>query len=250
MAMIENIKPLVLVEPVVSTTLLLLIIMNELSGQQIITLVIVYGTSVMPLIILAILYAAGKLPRWVAAVYILSFFICAVGWEIWFTFGLWGGAPVNERRPAAMNIAIPQSVNWALNSLADAAAICLVGLLLVWLAYGRRSTPFRGWRWRAFMILLLWFVWQNLCVELFVYQAQLALGYKLSWAPLAPTGPWWNPIIFSVFGRTVQLQTQVPWVLMAPTYYFIVLACYRRLSGVMPEAEPKNNSVDHQQDRA
>ena len=201
------------------------------------TVAIVYSTSILPLLILAVLYALGKLPRWVAAVYLFSFLVCAVGWEIWFTFGLWGGAPVNGRRPQAMNLAIPQYANWALNSLADAAVICLVGLFLVWLIYGRGPTPFRGWRWGAFMVLLLWFVLQNLCVELFIYQAQLALGYKLSWAPLAPTGPWWNPTLFSAYGRTVQLQTQIPWILMAPIFYFIVLTCYRLLSGDATEAE-------------
>jgi hypothetical protein len=211
--------------------------MSELSGQQTVTVGVVYITSILPLLILAVLYAAGKLPRWVAAVYLFSFLVCAVGWEIWFTFGLWGGAPVAERRPPVMNLAIPQYANWALNSLADAAAICLVGLLLVWLIYGRRPTPFREWRWGAFMVLILWFVLQNLLVELFIYQAQLALGYKLSWAPLAPTGPWWNPTLCSVYGRTVQLQTQIPWVLMAPIFYFIVLKCYRRLSGDVQEAE-------------
>lgn len=250
MVTVRSIKPLAAVELLVFTTLLLLIIMNELSGQQIVTLVIIYASSLIPLLILTILYAAGKLPRWVAAAYLLSFVVCAIGWEIWFTFGLWGGAPVSERRPPVMNLAIPQSVNWALNSLADAAAVCLVGLMLVWLVYGRRSTPFRRWRWGALFVLLLWFVWQNLWVELFVYQAQLALGHKLSWAPLAPTGPWWNPTLFSVFGRTVQLQTQVPWVLMAPIFYCIVLACYRRLSGEIPQADPKNYSVNHRQDPA
>ena len=198
---------------------------------------IVYITSILPLLILAVLYAAGKLPRWVAAIYLFSFLVCAFGWEIWFTFGLWGGAPVGERRPPVMNLAIPQYANWALNSLADAAAICLVGLLLVRLIYVRRPTPFREWRWGAFMVLLLWFVLQNLLVELFIYQAQLALSFRLSWAPLAPTGPWWNPILFSVYGRTVQLQTQIPWVLMAPIFYFIVLECYRRLSGDVPGAK-------------
>lgn len=211
--------------------------MNGLSGQQMVTLGIVYATSILPLLLVSILYTVGKLPRWVAAVYLFSFLVCALGWEIWFTFGLWGGAPVSERRPPVMNLAIPQYANWALNSLADAAAVCLFGLLLVWLVFGRRPTPFREWRWGAFIVLLSWFVLQNLLVELFIYQAQLALGYKLSWAPLAPTGSWWNPTLFSVYGRTVQLQTQIPWVLMAPIFYLIVLACYRRLSGDVQKAE-------------
>ena len=65
--------------------------MSELSGQQILTIAIVYGTSILPLLVLIVLYAVGKLPRWVAAVYLFSFLVCAVGLEIWFTFGLWGG---------------------------------------------------------------------------------------------------------------------------------------------------------------
>ena len=211
---------------------------SELSGQQILTIAIVYATSILPLLVLVVLYAVGKLPRWVAAVYLFSFLVCAVGLEIWFTFGLWGGTPVSERRPPVMNLAIPQYVNWALNSLADAAAICLVGLLLVWLTYGRRTTPFRKWRWGAFMVLLVWFVLQNIWVEMFICP-QVAMGYKVSWAPLTPAGPWWNPTLFSVNGLTLHLQTQMPWVLMTPIFYFIVLACYRRLSGDVPAAEGK-----------
>ena len=210
--------------------------MSDLSGQQILTITIVYATSILPLLVLIVLYAMGKLPRWVAAVYLFSFLVCAVGLEIWFTFGLWGGTPVSERRPPVMNLAIPQYANWAFNSLADAAVICLVGLLFVWLAYGRRTSPFCKWRWGAFMVLLLWFVLQNIWVEMFICP-QVALGYKISWAPLTPAGPWWNPTLFTVNGLTIHLQTQMPWVLMAPIFYFIVLACYRWLSGDVTDAE-------------
>ncbi|MCX5994149.1 MAG: hypothetical protein NT177_08065 [Chloroflexi bacterium] len=212
--------------------------MSELSGQQILTIAIVYATSILPLIVLIVLYALGKLPRWVAAVYLFSFLVCAVGLEIWFTFGLWGGAPVSERRPPVMNLAIPQYANWALTSLADAAAICLVGLFLIWLAYGRRPIPFRKWRWGAFVVLLVWFVLQNIWVEMFI-SPQVAPGYKVSWAPPTPAGPWWNPTLFSVNGLAIHLQVQMPWVLMTPIFYFIVLACYRRLSGDVPDEKGK-----------
>ena len=37
--------------------------------------------------------------------------------------------------------------------------------------------------------------------------------------------------------KWVQLQTQVPWVLMTPIFYFIVLKCYRWLSGDVPGAK-------------
>jgi hypothetical protein len=80
------------------------------------------------------------------------------------------------------------------------------------------------------VVLLIWFVGQNLLVELFIYQQQLAEGLRLSWAPLIPTGPWYNPIIFEIDGRTVQLQTQLPWLLMTPIYYFLLINIYRRFN--------------------
>ena len=56
--------------------------------------------------------------------------ICAFGWEIWFTFGLVDGDPVDQRRPEALNILIPKHVNWILNSLAD-GSVCLVAVWLM-----------------------------------------------------------------------------------------------------------------------
>jgi hypothetical protein len=198
---------------------------------------IIASTSVLPLLIVAVLYLVRKLPRWVAAVYVMSFVVCAVGWEIWFTFGLWGGLPVNERRSPMMNIALPQAVNWINNSLVDAGPVCLLGLLFVWLIYRCRPTSFRKWHWGAFVVLLVWFVIQNICVDLFVLQGQL--GFRLSWAPLTPAGPWFNPVLFTYNGHNVQLQTQVPWVLMTPIFYFIVLKCYRWLSGDVADAKTR-----------
>lgn len=204
---------------------------NGLDAGRLATVVLVYASALGPLTGILLLYVGGTLPRWVAATYGWAFVACALGWELWFTFGLWGGAPVDARRPAALAHAIPQGANWILNSLADAGAICLVGLLLVWLAWGRRPDPFLRWRWGAFAILLIWFVAQNLLVELLLYHEQLAAGHRLSWAPLAPTGPWWNPTLLSVAGRTVRLQSQLPWLLMTPLFYAIALACRRRAAG-------------------
>ena len=58
------------------------------------------------------------------------FFIVAIGWEIWLTYGLAGGLPVDERRSVALSCAIPQNFNWLLNSLAD-ILIIWIGLFLV-----------------------------------------------------------------------------------------------------------------------
>jgi len=188
----------------------------------------VYLASVLPALVILGLYLAGKLPRWLFVLFIVSFVVCALGWEIWLTYGLVDGLDVDSRRPAALSAAIPMHINWILNSLGDAAAIGLTGVLLVWLCYGKSDRAFTHWHWGAFLVLLIWFVGQNLLVELFIYQQQLAEGLRLSWAPLIPTGPWYNPVILELDGRTVQLQTQLPWLLMTPIYYLLLIRIYRR----------------------
>ena len=187
-----------------------------------------YASALAPLAVLAVLAAMRRLPRWVLVVYGAAFVFCAFGWEIWLTYGLMDGEAVDARRSAELARAIPMHLNWVLNSLADAGSICLGGLLLVACAYRFHPAPFLDWKWGAFALLGVWFLGQNLFVELFVYQDQLAAGKRLSWAPLIPTGPWWNPVLFTLGGRTVHLQTQLPWLLMTPLLYATTIASYRR----------------------
>jgi hypothetical protein len=201
-----------------------------LTEAQTATVTIVYLASVLPTLIIVFLYLTGKLPRWIFSLFVVSFVVCAVGWEIWLTYGLVDGLDVDSRRPMAMSAAIPIHINWVLNSLGDASAIGLTGVLLVWLFYGRSDVAFTQWRWGAFVVLLVWFVGQNLLVEFFVYQQQLAEGLRLSWAPLIPTGPWFNPVVLEIGGRTAQLQTQLPWLLMTPIYYLLLIRIYRRFN--------------------
>lgn len=197
----------------------------DLSEAQAATVVTVYTSALLPLFIVVFLRFIGRLPQWLFTLYLATFALCACGWEIWLTYGLVDGLDVASRRPAVMNEAIPLHVNWLLNSLADAGAIGLVGALLAkWLCGGWEGA-FRRWRWPVFALLLAWFVGQNLWVELTIYQAQLAEGYRLSWAPLIPTGPWFNPVL-ELGGRTVQLQTQLPWLLATPIFYALAIRCY------------------------
>jgi hypothetical protein len=200
----------------------------ELTSTQTATVVVVYLSSLLPLVILLTLYLMKKLPVWLLAVYFGGFLACAIGWEIWLTYGLVDGLDVNSRRPEALNAAIPMHINWVLNSLADASAIGLVGVLLVWLCYGKTDRAFRRWHWGAFLLLLVWFIGQNVFVELYIYQQQLAEGLRLSWAPLIPTGPWYNPTLIELGDKTLQLQTQLPWLLMTPIYYLMVIKLYQR----------------------
>ncbi len=189
---------------------------------------VVYASAILPLLVLGVLHRRGRLAPWVLAVYLAAFAFAAAGWEVWLTYGLVDGDPVDARRAEALARAIPQHLNWLLNSLADAGAVCLVGLGLVWCAYRFQLTPFLDWKWGAFGLLFAWFVGQNLLVELTIYQDQLAAGKRLSWAPMIPTGPWINPVLATVAGRTIHLQTQVPWVLMTPLFYATTIACCRR----------------------
>ena len=183
---------------------------------------IVYTSAFLPLLILLILSFLNKLPKWIWQLYLLTFVVCLLGWELWFTYGLVDGQSVNVRRPAELNALIPQYINGFINSLAD-AGIGINGLLYVWLFSGMRSTILSKWSWKEFVILAAFFLLQNFVVELFIYQAQLAAGYQLSWAPLAPTGPWWNPILFNIGNKSVHLQTQLPWLIMTPLFYWYAL---------------------------
>jgi hypothetical protein len=132
-----------------------------------------------------------------------------------------------------MSAAIPQHINWVLTSLFDASIVCLVGLFLVWTCYGFSKIAFREWKWPAAGILFVYFVMQNIYVEIMLHE-QVGQGVALSWAPLIPTGPWWNFVLFDVDGRNVTFQTRLPWVLMVPIFYKLVLYCFKRYDGDLP----------------
>lgn len=198
---------------------------NELTTREVVRLCVVYSSAIIPL--LFILFAAYKkiFPAWLIDLYFISIVVCALGWETWFTFGWVDGADVNSRRGPALNTALPQSINWLMNSLAD-GAIALIGLLASWLAYGKKEQILQRWHWGAFGVMFTWFMAQNIFVETMIYHEQLAMGFKLSWAPLAPTGPYYNPVLFTLGDRTVSLQGQIPWLLMSPIFYWLALKLY------------------------
>jgi hypothetical protein len=190
-----------------------------------------YGTALVPLAFMIGLYRFGKVRKWVMAVYGYAFVICAVGWEIWYTYGLIGGLPVDERRAPAMSEAIPIHLNWVLTSLFD-AAICVIALFLVWMVAGRRDDAFERIRWPALLVLAFVFVGQNVYVEYMIHD-QVRPGLPLSWAPLIPTGPWFNFVLFEIHGRAITFQTQLPWMLMVPIFIVLVRGCRRRYGHVV-----------------
>jgi hypothetical protein len=52
----------------------------------------------------------------VTQAYLGSFVLCALGWEIWFTYGLVAGEAVDLRRADVLNQYLPIHINWLLNS--------------------------------------------------------------------------------------------------------------------------------------
>ena len=197
-----------------------------MSLEELRVITIVYVSALAPLIIY--FYKKDSIPLWVPSIYLGSFLICSLGWELWFTYGWIDGDPVNVRRSEVLNTWIPMHLNWLLNSLADAGTISMGGLWLMWKYSKQNIQVFEQWNWGAFSILLIWCITQNLFVELFLYHDQLSEGKSLSWAPLAPTGQFFNPLLFEFNGRSVMFQTQLPWLIMAPILYKLTILLVRR----------------------
>ena len=201
-----------------------------MSFEEIRFIAIVYASSIIPILILIKYYS--KLPKWVPAIYLGSFIVCALGWEIWFTYGLINGESVIERRSDILNQWIPLHLNWILNSLADAGTVCLGGLWLVWMMGNKKNNIFDSWKWSSFFILAIWCVGQNIFVELFLYYDQLGEGKNLSWAPLIPTGNIFNPVLFEFNSRSVMFQTQLPWLILPPILYLAVIRLAKKFNNL------------------
>ena len=194
--------------------------------EELRVITIVYVSALAPLIIY--FYKKDRIPLWVPSIYIGSFLLCSLGWELWFTYGWIDGDPVNIRRSEALNQWIPLHINWLLNSMADAGTISLGGLWLMWKFSGKNNQVFQAWNWSAFSILFIWCITQNIFVELFLYHDQLSEGKSLSWAPLAPTGQFFNPLLFEFNERSVMLQTQLPWLIISPILYIAAISMARK----------------------
>ena len=201
---------------------------SQPTPEQLRVILVVYTSSLLPLTWILWRRFRGKLKDWIWQTYWAAFATCALGWELWFTYGWVAGEAVDQRRAEILSSAIPIHLNWLLNSLADAGAVCLGGLLLVWWLFGRDESIFLKWHWGVFAVLVFHFIAQNLIVEMFLYHDQLAEGKPLSWAPLVPTGPWFNPTLFRFGDRTITLQGQVSWLIMAPLFYAGVIWAARR----------------------
>jgi hypothetical protein len=200
---------------------------DGLTFEQLRLVVIVYSSAIIPLLAIPIFHHRKLIPSWVLPFYIKAFFLCLIGWEIWFNYGLVAGDSVNVRRADVLNQMIPLHINGLLNSLADAGAICCGTLLVVWLAMGRQDFVYRQWSWRVFSLLLVIFLGQNIMVEMFLYHDQLANGKVLSWAPLSPVGQLFNPVLWEFQGRSIMLASQLPWLIATPLIYWGLIRSFK-----------------------
>jgi len=201
-----------------------------MSLEELRIIIVVYTSALVPILIMINLYRKDQLPRSILNIYLSTFMICALGWELWFNYGIFAGDPVEVRRSEVLNQFLPKNINWLMNSLADAGTICLGGILLTGKLLGSGRSVFNQWNTGAFLILLAWCIGQNIFVEMFLYYDQLSVGKDLSWAPLAPTGPWFNPVLFQFDDRTITLQGQIPWLLMTPILYKLTMHFQFKLS--------------------
>ena len=199
-----------------------------MSFEEIRIICVVYTSVIFPLII----YFKYKpiLPTWVPVIYLGSFFACAIGWELWFTYGWVDGVSVDLRRTEALNFWLPKDINWLMNSLGDAGAVMLGGLWLMWRYAKKDHDIFNKWNWNAFAVLMIWCIGQNILVEMFLYHDQISEGKALSWAPLSPLGPYFNPLLFEFNDRSLMLQTQVPWLILPALIYATIIKINNRVS--------------------
>ena len=188
-----------------------------MSFEEIRVITVVYIAVFLPLIIF--FKNKSRLPGWVPSFYIVGVVVCALGWELWFTYGWVDGDSVDVRRSEALNIWLPKNINWLMNSMGDAGAVLLGGAWLMWTSHKKDERVFKEWKWSAFCILLIWCISQNILVEMFLYYDQLAEGKPLSWAPLSPLGPYFNPILLEFNDRTIMLQSQIPWLILPLFFY-------------------------------
>ena len=192
-----------------------------MSFEEIRVITIVYLAVLLPLLIY--FTNKSKLPSWIPSFYIVSLVVCALGWELWFTYGWLDGDAVNIRRSEVLNTWLPKDINWLMNSMADAGAVLCGGVWLMWITHKKDSIVFKKWKWSAFSIFFIWCVSQNILVEMFLYHDQLADDKLLSWAPLSPFGPYFNPILFEFNDRSIMLQSQIPWLIIPWFFYRTII---------------------------
>lgn len=192
--------------------------------------IVIYSSVLLTLSISLYTIMTGRTKKWIAYTLLTSFLIAVFGWEIWINFGLVDGQHVTVRRSEALNCAIPYQINWLTNSIVDMGVVWL-GIIFVNIYYKKASLPFEKFVWPAFLILFIWYMGQNIWVEMVLYHNQIGSDARISWGPMMPFGSWFNPTLFSFGEREATLHTQSVWFIGTFLFYHLAIFNYRRFKG-------------------
>lgn len=148
---------------------------------------------------------------WACPTFVVMFIVCALGWELWWTFAWAGGDSYHERGGA-----LHPTLNWIANSMGDA----LICVFQVWLVMSLKWIN-QDWYCRfdpkVLLVFLVVGVLQNVLLALIWENDAIKPGAPtLSWAPLSPIRK--NPAL----GK-LGFQGQEPWLLMPLVLYGIIL---------------------------
>ena len=192
--------------------------------------IVIYGSVLLTFVVSLYAILSGRTKKWIAYTLVSSFLVAVFGWEVWINFGLIDGQHVTVRRTDALNCAIPYQINWLTNSIVDTGVVWL-GIILVNKYYNHLALPFEKFVWPAFLILFMWFMGQNIWVEMILYHNQIGSDARISWAPMMPLGPWFNPTLFNFGEREATLQAQSVWFIGTFLFYYLAIFYYRRFQG-------------------
>mmetsp|Transcript_13565 Transcript_13565/g.25859 ORF Transcript_13565/g.25859 Transcript_13565/m.25859 type:complete len:229 (-) Transcript_13565:328-1014(-) len=186
--------------------------------SDLMTLVMSYASALAPFPFLAVC-AARRKTRWIVNVWFATVVMGAIGWEVWWTFGIWEGDPVKQRRQSALlNKYLPQCIEWLVMSLGDGT----IGVLAVGLLHARRRKPLRRFHLSDAICVGLFFIVQDILVGTFMFGQQLNTG-TISRAPLSPWHPTWNPVM-EMMG--ISFNFEVTWLFMSFIWYPVALTTY------------------------
>ena len=192
--------------------------------------IVVYLSAIAPIILSLYLIYKNQMKKWIALTLLSSFLVTAIGWEIWVNFGLVDGDPVNLRRSGAMTCAIPMEINWLVNSLADTGIVWFAIILVYWI-FPKRALEYEKFQLVFLSIFFAWFMGQNFLVEAVIYHNQVGGDAVISWAPLMPFGPYFNPTLINFGERDITLQSQSAWIIGTIVFYSISVYFYKKTNG-------------------
>ena len=72
---------------------------------------------------------------------------------------------------------------------------------------------------------------QNFLVEAVIYHNQVGGDAVISWSPLMPFGPYFNPTLINFGERDITLQSQSAWIIGTIVFYSISVYFYKKTNG-------------------